>query len=78
MKHLRETFTDQEFADLLKAKKEVGHTWHDAIMLLRVIMLPNLKTYLLCHESDIALSIDDFGELREPFKAIVGREAKSK
>ena len=35
MKHLRETFTDQEFKELKEAKTRVGFNWHDFIMLLR-------------------------------------------
>jgi len=34
MKHLRETFTDQEFANLKEAKKLSGKNWHDFIMTL--------------------------------------------
>jgi hypothetical protein len=36
MKHLRETFTDQEFQELLKAKHEypLPINWHDFILLL--------------------------------------------
>lgn len=34
MKNLHETFADQEFVDLQKAKKDVGMNWHDFIMLL--------------------------------------------
>ena len=33
MKHLRETFTDQEFAQLQEAKKLSGKNWHDFIMM---------------------------------------------
>ena len=32
MKHLRETFTDQEYEELLKAKKATGKNWHDFII----------------------------------------------
>jgi hypothetical protein len=31
MKHLRETFTDQEFADLKEAKQKIKKNWHDLI-----------------------------------------------
>jgi len=34
MKHLRETFTDQEWVELQKVKEETGCTWHDFILLL--------------------------------------------
>jgi hypothetical protein len=34
MKHLRETFTDEEFQQLLKAKDKSGKNWHDFIMYL--------------------------------------------
>jgi len=33
MKHLRETFTDEEFQQLLKAKGKMN--WHDFIMQLK-------------------------------------------
>ena len=35
MKHLRETFTDQEYAQLKDAKTRVNLTWHEFIMLLK-------------------------------------------
>jgi len=35
MKHLRETFTDQEFAELKEAKDRVKMTWHEFIMILK-------------------------------------------
>ena len=31
MKHLRETFTDEEFADMQKGKDYVQMTWHDLL-----------------------------------------------
>lgn len=34
MRQLRETFTDQEFADLEARKKTSGKTWHDFILYL--------------------------------------------
>jgi len=35
-----------------------------------------LAQYLLDHEEDIAIGINDFDELRSTFKAIIGREPK--
>ena len=35
-----------------------------------------LTDWLLRHESDIAWGLDDFDELREAFKFIIGREPK--
>ena len=34
MKHLRETFTDQEWQRLIEVKKFFGGNWHDFILLL--------------------------------------------
>jgi len=34
VKHLRETFTDEEFEGLKRAKDESGLNWHDFIMTL--------------------------------------------
>ena len=36
MKHLRETFTDEEFEQLRRAKEHSGKNWHDFIMTLAV------------------------------------------
>ena len=33
MKHLRETFTDREFANLKAIKEDTGLNWHDFLML---------------------------------------------
>jgi len=38
--------------------------------------LSQVKEYLLDHEQDIAYGENDFGELREAFKVLFGREAK--
>jgi hypothetical protein len=35
-----------------------------------------LREYLLRHESDIALSLDDYGDLRSAFQVFLGREPK--
>jgi len=35
-----------------------------------------LKEYLICHESDIAIGINDFADLREVFICLLGREAE--
>jgi hypothetical protein len=32
LKHLRETFTDQEFAQMQEIKKLTGFNWHDCII----------------------------------------------
>ena len=32
MKHLRETFTDEEFEELLKAKRKSCMNWHDFLL----------------------------------------------
>lgn len=37
--------------------------------------LNDLMEYLLHHENDIALDINDFGDLRYLFNAVVGRSA---
>jgi len=42
MKHLRETFTDEEFAELLKTKKVSKLNWHDFIMLLTKLSEVNI------------------------------------
>ena len=44
MKHLRETFTDQEFATLQRAKSETELNWHDFIMLL--VGADNMKSLI--------------------------------
>ena len=55
MKHLYETFTDQEFEFLLKAKERSQKNWHDFILLLsqiddldwlmgRIVMRKEVKT----------------------------------
>jgi hypothetical protein len=36
MKHLRETFTEDEFKQLKIAKNNLGQNWHDFIMNLKV------------------------------------------
>ena len=38
--------------------------------------LDQLKEYLLDHEDDIRLSIDDFGDLLPIFLAVIGRKPK--
>lgn len=34
MKHLRETFIDEEWQTLIKAKRRSGKSWHDFILSL--------------------------------------------
>lgn len=34
-----------------------------------------MAAYMLSHECDIALGMNDFAELREPFFILIGREA---
>lgn len=36
--------------------------------------VPALLSYISSHESDIALSLDDYGELKPVFRALFGRE----
>jgi len=45
MKHLRETFTDQEFTELQKRKEDSGLNWHDFILAqknLQISLTPQL------------------------------------
>lgn len=41
MKHLRETFTDQEWKALIKAKDTTTYTWHD-FLIMRLCSLEDL------------------------------------
>ena len=45
------------------------------IITKQVITIPLLK-YLLSHEEDIALSINDFGDLKETFELVFDRKPK--
>ena len=44
---------------------------------LNCVEVKSLKMYLLSHESDIALDINDFGDLRGIFHNFFGWEARS-
>ena len=56
-------------------EKNVARMAWDAALALRAeVGTPKLKEWLESREMDIAHDIEDFGELREAFKAIVGRE----
>jgi len=50
MKSLYETFTDQEFASLLRSKKQSEKNWHDFIM-----TLANLPKISLVGKSETGL-----------------------
>jgi hypothetical protein len=42
MKHLRETFTDQEMEMLQRGKAKTKHNWHD-LLLLKICSLEDLQ-----------------------------------
>jgi hypothetical protein len=59
MKHLRETFTDEEWKLLQEAKNTVDLNWHDFIMLLKkYTKIEKLKdkfgAAMLSHDYDVA------------------------
>jgi hypothetical protein len=43
MKTLNESFTDQEFQELVKAKELLGLNWHDFIMSYATGLTPQMK-----------------------------------
>lgn len=45
--------------------------------LVRDLSVRDLKAYLLAHEADIALGINDFGDLSHAFHVIMERPAKA-
>jgi hypothetical protein len=46
MKHLRETFTDQEMQQLKTAKENIGLNWHQFILLLQKFYLEGIEIYI--------------------------------
>ena len=54
MKHLRETFTDQEFADLKKVKEQSGLTWHNFLLISSACFV---KLFLLCETDELEKEI---------------------
>jgi len=69
MKHLRETFTDQEFAQLQTVKKLSGKNWHDFLLML-------VPTVIVIGKD---MTDEEIGELKRKWQTLpVGEEVKTK
>jgi len=44
MKHLHETFTDEEFAFLTALKEHLGENWHDYLLNLVIAYISEINT----------------------------------